>query len=108
MNGINYYYYYYKIHVGRNHAMCPELKVHNTVMESVEYDSYLGDVISGDGKNTRTVKARIGKGIGIITQIMNLLDSITLGQFYIEIALLLRESLFINGVLTNAEMVFVK
>ena len=94
----------HKIHVGKKSNTCPVLKVHDTVMETVDYDTYLGDVISGDGKNTRTIKKRVSKGIGIITQIINLLDSITLGQYYIEIALLLRESLFINGVLTNAEI----
>ena len=73
-------------------------------MESVEYDTYLGDIVSGDGRNTRNLKKRVTKGIGIITQIMNLLDSISLGEFYIKIALLLRESMFINGVITNAEI----
>ena len=94
----------HKIHVGKNHDRCPVLKVHGTVMESVEYDTYLGDIVSGDGRNTRNLKKRVSKGIGIITQIMNLLDSISLGEFYIEIALLLRESMFINGVITNAEI----
>ena len=94
----------HKIHVGKGHEMCPVLKVHDTVMESVEYDDYLGDVISGDGRNTRTIKKRVSKGMGIISQITNLLDSITLGQVYTEIALLLRESIFTNGILTNAEI----
>ena len=35
---------------------------------------------------------------------MNLLESISFGQHYIEIALLLRESMFINGILNNVEV----
>ena len=35
---------------------------------------------------------------------MNLLEILSFGPFYTEIALLLRESLFINGILYNAEV----
>ena len=34
---------------------------------------------------------------------MTLLDKICLGRFYFEVAITLRESMFINGILTNAE-----
>ena len=94
----------HKIHVGKNHDTCPVLDVHGTVMESVSHDTYLGDILSSDGKNTRNLKKRISRGIGISTQILNLLRTICLGEHYIEISLLLRESLFINSVLTNAEI----
>ena len=94
----------HKLHIGRNHESCPVLKVHGTVMESVQYDTYLGDIISADGKNTRNIRSRISKGVGKITQIMNLLGAISLGKYYIEIAILLRESIFLNGILTNAEV----
>ena len=40
----------HKIHVGGNTKFCPKLKVHGTEMESVDEDTYLGDIISGDGK----------------------------------------------------------
>ena len=85
----------HKMHIGDHKGTCPELKVHGTVMESVTEDSYLGDIISSDGKNKKNVKKRISKGLGIISQIMNLLGMIRFGHHYIEIALLLRESLFI-------------
>ena len=73
-------------------------------MEDVSHDTYLGDIICSDGKNTLNIKKRISKGLGIISQIVNLLSYISLGEFYIEIVILLRESLFINGILTNAEI----
>jgi 3-deoxy-D-manno-octulosonate 8-phosphate phosphatase KdsC-like HAD superfamily phosphatase len=94
----------HKIHVGKNHDTCPVLKVHGTEMESVAHDTYLGDIISSDGRNSKNIKKRISKGIGISTQIVNLLSSICLGEYYMEIAMLLRESMFINGILTNAEI----
>ena len=74
----------HKIHVGRNHDSCPVLKVHDTVMEDVSHDTYLGDIVSADGKNTLNVKKMIGKGLGIITQIVNLLEFVSLGEFYFE------------------------
>ena len=94
----------HKIHIGKDHDMCSVLQVHGTVMESVSFDTYLGDVISADGKNTRNIKKRVSRGIGISTQILNLLRTISLGEYYLEIALLLRESLFLNSVLNNAEI----
>ena len=88
----------HKIHIGKDHSKCPVLQVHGTMMESVSHDTYLGDIISSDGKNTRNIKNRVAKGIGISTQILNMLGSICLGEHYIEIAL------FLNSILTNAEI----
>ena len=94
----------HKLHIGKGTNTCPQLKVHGSVMEAVQEDMYLGDIISSDGKNKKNVEKRISKGLGIITQIMNLLEIISFGSHYIEIALLLRESMFINGILFNAEV----
>ena len=57
-----------------------------------------------DGKNTKSIQNRIGKGIGIISEIMNILEKVTLGEHYFSTALLLRESLFINSVLSSSEI----
>ena len=73
-------------------------------MEDVSHDTYLGDIISADGRNTLNVKKRVGKGLGIVTQIMNMLEFVNLGEFYFETAILLRESILINGMLTNSEI----
>ena len=94
----------HKLHIGANHGMCPILKVHNTVMESVTEDTYLGDIISSDGKNSKNIADRISRGIGKITQIEQLLEMVSLGEHFVEIATLFRESMFVNGILTNAEI----
>ena len=67
-------------------------------MAEVSEDSYLGDIISGDGKHGKTIKKRLGKGMGIISEIMNILEKVTLGEFYFSTAILLRESMFLNGI----------
>ena len=92
------------MHIGKSTNPCPELQVHGTIMEKVSEDTYLGDIISEDGKNTKNIKSRISKGVGIISQIMNMLETVTLGEHYFSTAVLLRESKFINGILTNSEI----
>ena len=94
----------HKMHIGKSHEMCPTLKVHGTIMQEATEETYLGDIISCDGKNTKNIKDRISKGLGIITQILNLLEMISFGPYLFETALLLRESMLINGTLTNAEV----
>ena len=94
----------HKIHVGCANLVCPELLVHGTVMQQVSEDTYLGDVVRSDGKNTSNLKNRVSRGIGVISQIINLLDTVSFGKFYFQIALSLRESIFLNSVLTNIEV----
>ena len=92
------------MHIGRNSHPCPELQVHGTKMEKVTEDTYLGDIISEDGRNTKNIRNRISKGVGIISQIMNMLETVTLGEHFFTTAVLLRESKFLNGILTNSEI----
>ena len=94
----------HKLHVGKHNHLCPQLQVHGTRMVEVSEDTYLGDIISADGRNYKNIQSRVGKGIGIISKIMSKLENITFGEHYFSTAKLLRESLFLNGILTNAEI----
>ena len=94
----------HKMHIGKSMISCPTLKVHGTCMQEVTEDRYLGDILSSDGKNTKCIKERISKGVGIQNQILNLLEMISFGPFHFEIAVLLRNSMLIPGTLTNAEI----
>ena len=94
----------HKIHVGPKTSLCPQLLVYGTKMVEVDHDTYLGDIVTADGKNTMNIKKRISKGIGIISDIMNILERVTFGEYYFKIAMVLRESKFINGILTNTEI----
>ena len=71
----------HKIHVGKSDETCPELMVHGTIMKPVNSEKYLGDIISGDGKNTLNIESRVSKGLGIVTQIEHLLDIVSLGHY---------------------------
>ena len=85
------------------------LQVHGTAIRRVTHDKYLGDFIAStiqgeDGCNSSNVKYRKSKGIGINSRIMTLLQSISLGHHYIEIAITIRESMMVGGVLFNSEV----
>ena len=91
----------HKMHVGQHNQLCPELRVHGRAMECVDSDTYLGDVIASDGTNTLNIRKRISKGNGVISKIVNILESVSLGEHYFKIALLLRESLLLNAILSR-------
>ena len=75
-------------------------------MIRVDCDKYLGDILSSDCSNDLNIDKKVAKGIGIVAQIMALLSEISLGCHYFEIALIMRESLFINGIFTNMEVAY--
>ena len=94
----------HQLHVGKKMDMCPELKIHGYKMERVSHDKYLGDILSTDGSNSINIKDRIGKGIGCISDIMSIVNTISFGYQYFRIFVSLREAMFINGILTNADI----
>ena len=84
--------------------VCPKLQVHGTEMGEVDPYDYLGDVVANDGKNNKNLQKRLACGMGQISQVMNLLDLVSFGQHYVEIALPLRQSLFLSSLLSNIEV----
>ena len=91
------------MHVGKSNTPCNELKVHGTMMQHVQLDTYLGDVIACDGSNHKNIEKRASRGNGLIADIMSILESVSLGKHYFKMAVLLRETLFLNSILTNTE-----
>lgn len=96
----------HQIHVGEENFLCPELKVHDSTMKKVKSDKYLGDIVSYDSLNKENIQARTNRGIGIITQVMILLEEVCLGYHFFETSVLLRESLFLNSILVNIEVCY--
>ena len=98
----------HQIHVGKTNVFCPVLQVHGESVSVVREDSYLGDTVADhiqvDGSNSKNVAARNRKGISIVSQIMSVLQTVTLGHYYFESGFLLRQSQLIGGMLFNAEV----
>ena len=55
------------------------------------------------GRNRTNIEDRKSKGFGICNQILAILSEVPLGKHKIEIGLLLRQAMFINGILFNSE-----
>ena len=64
---------------------------------------YLGDVVSIDGKHDKNILSRKNKSIGIIDQIMEILNTAYFGKYFFEVALVLRSSLLLSSILLNSE-----
>ena len=76
------------MHVGRSKEKSVELRANDKVMENVTKISYLGDKVSQTGKHNSNIKARIGKGLGIISEIFSILDNVSFGPYFFKIAVL--------------------
>jgi hypothetical protein len=72
-------------------------------VQKKDEEKYLGDIISADGRNIKNVKARVVKGKGIFNRILSILEGIPFGDFYFEMAVILRESLLVSSMLSNSE-----
>ena len=94
----------HKIHIGIENRNCPVLRVHGEEMPSVSHDTYLGDILSCDGKNKRNIENRVSKGRGRVAEIMGILHKISLGKHFFKIAIVLRETILIGSILTNSEV----
>ena len=92
------------MHIGKECDVCPGMKVHGQKAKNVSEAFYLGDIVRNDGKNCTNIKSRVKKGLGIVSRIMDILNTISFGKRYFEIARTLREAELINGMLTNAEV----
>ena len=75
-------------------------------MKEVDNITYLGDILSSNGKNYTNIKNRTSKGIGTVSEILEILDNLSLGPHYLITGMLLRNSVLINGMIFNCEVWF--
>ena len=73
------------------------------VMEVVDDKTYLGDLVSKDGKNVKNIKNRTDKSNGNINKIISTLQERPLGKHTFKAFTLLREGLLLGGLLSNSE-----
>ena len=97
----------FKLHLSKpkekNKSCHNTLKVHDETMREASKVKYLGDFLNAQGNNNDTINDRVNRAIGIKSQISSLLQSLSLGSYYFEIAMILRESMFLNSILVNSE-----
>ena len=59
-----------------------------------------------DGRIHKNIEERYNKGIGIVNTISGLLKEMSFGQYYFEMAVLFRQSMLLNGILCNREVLY--
>ena len=65
---------------------------------------YLGDIFHNSGKSRFNIIERSSKAYAILAEIRAILTDVPLGKYRTEIGLQLRQAMFVNGVLYNAEV----
>ena len=116
----------HKMHIGLPCTKCPDLYVDNwklvntneyftnvenvkdeedgqIKLDTVEHEKYLGDIITVNGKTNKNILARRSKGIGIVNQVLTILEGTCYGPHVFQVSMLFRKSFLINSILTNAE-----
>ena len=73
-------------------------------IKTVTEQIYLGEVLSNDGKNLKNVEAKVGRGKGIVHEILILLNNIYFGSKHFEALKLMRESLLISVITSQSEV----
>ena len=92
-----------KIHIGKENAVCPQLKVHEQTMKDSHQEKYLGDLVHTSGKIKATIEQRAAKGWGIVSDILAILNEIPLGIYRLDMGLKLRQAKLLNGMLFSSE-----
>ena len=116
----------HQLHVGEHRMTCPDLYLDewklqkkDELMTGIENlvdvqtsdhkielkfdDKYPGNTFSVDGKNIKNIAARVSKAQGIIKLLKNIFEEMSFGNFIIEFAIILNNSIFIIGIMTNLE-----
>ena len=93
-----------KIHIGNKCDQCPQLKVHENDMRESHSEKYLGDTISKEGTLDENIKQRKLKGYSYISEIRALLSDMPFGHRRVEVGLMLRDAMFVNGILCNSAL----
>ena len=92
-----------KIHIGKKCEQCPKLMVHENEMKSSQKEKYLGDIISEKGTSKDNIENRIAKAWSYVAEISAIINEFPFGNKKIQVGLMLRDSMFLNGVLHSSE-----
>ena len=93
----------FQIHVGGNEDQCSSLRVQGETMNRTKKEKYLGDILSNDSKINDNIDERKAKGEAAANQILCILQEISFGHSFFEMAMLLRTSIMISSMLSSSE-----
>ena len=64
----------------------------------------MGDVVCSSGRNEKNILSKVNKGVGAVSQIFAMLSQISLGHYFYEIALILRDSMLVSKLVSSSEI----
>ena len=82
---------------------CAFLKIEESDMREENDEKYIGDIIAASGSNDANISRRRSIGLGAISDIFAILNQVSMGYQYIEIGLILRETVLMSKILLSAE-----
>jgi len=91
-----------RMHIGASRSPCPLNKVHDDEVLEENKVTYIGSILSSNGKVDTDIQARHGKGMGCVNGILNMLNE-NFFFTYFQTGLLFRNSMLINGMLYSLE-----
>ena len=62
--------------------------------------------MTSSGKINENIEERFNKGLGKINDIMSMLNEVSFGHYFFEMALMFRQSMLINSILCNVEVLY--
>ena len=83
--------------------MSSALNLHQNEMMESQKEKYLGDIINDKGTAKETIENRIAKAWSYVSEIGAILSEFPFGNKKIQVGLMLREAMFLNGVLHSSE-----
>ena len=64
---------------------------------------YLGEILDSSGNINENIVDRSHKAIGLRNKLKSLITDISLGSFYFQICLTMRQSMYLSSILVNSE-----
>ena len=74
------------------------------MLSHVNYERYLGQIISSDSKNTANITKLRNKGIGLKNKVIQMLNTMPGGIYHFEISVIFRNAYIISSMLSNSEV----
>ena len=94
----------FQLHIGSSGVDCVNQKVHTDDINVADYETYLGDIVCSTGSNDKNIANRYNKGVGAISQMDTMLSRTSLGHYYFEIGLVMRDTMLVSKLVYNSEV----
>ena len=83
----------FQMHIGnKSKKLCPIIEVHGAEIKTSEKETYLGNLLTTDGKIDQNISERYNKGVGKTNEIISILREVSFGPHFFETAILFRNS----------------